>query len=581
MTELAEFAKTGAANIDEITESAARAMYLILSLVPLRSYMEQHALRPKIVPVVLVGVRVLDAMHELRPTISDDLRLARLGTSLRAMSFWLSAICGAWDIERARAEGLLRSALSWPSVYPPLESVLLNTLLADNGTFELQLSDRELRHTVARYLSLPVFASDVEAMFEQAHRSKNAAKYGGATTLFRAAGSHAPDRIDALLGQVISLLRAAVNEFHMRAVSLDEVAEALRLLGLALLDQHLVDLWRRRDLHRWEAVWQQSGTVFAKDESQTEITSSDVFDSGLGDPFKGPSQAPIHDARVEVDPQMLVSDALARTYMLDEYQLHPDQVGDPYSVLPTERAWVPNEWTKDWALLQLRDFLSGSSASQPDLEKSLSDLADGLKALYRRMDVGFELAAKELSLGRLGTDLTDVYTTARDAAIEELQKRLGSAWPRIREPIRGQLLESETQFQLQGRTRLGSQNLIALGYAGVLEAWIRAHLRSNITPRQTLASVAAALRRCAQYESAFEARSEEDRDLWRVTQRDREFWWKEVPGVLLDDGVSTWRNAVAHTAASPGWRRIESLRVRMLGEADMPGLLARTPERTA
>jgi hypothetical protein len=494
------------------------------------------------------------------------------------MGFWLSAICGGWDLERAHAEGILRSALLWPSVYPPLESVLLNTLLAGSGTFELQLSDRELRYTVARYLSLPAFASDVEAMFEQAHLSKNAAQYGGAATLFRAAGSHAPDRLEALLGQAISLLRAAVNEFQLRAVSLDEVTEALRLLRLALLDKHLVDLWRRLDLHRWEAVWTQNGTVFAHDGSQPEITSADVFDIWLGDPFKGPRRPPIHEARVEVDPQLLVSDALARIYMLDEYQLQPDQVGDPYSVLPMERAWVPDGWTKDWALLQLREFLGGSDASVPDMEKRLRDLADGLKALYRRMDVGFELAAKELSLGRVGTDLSDVYTTARDAAIEELQKRLGSAWPRIREPIRGQLLESETQFQLQGSTRIGSQNLIALGYAGALEAWIREQLGTTITSRQTLASIATALRRCAHYESAFDAPSKEDRELWMATQGDGEFWWKEVPGVLLDDGVSTWRNAVAHRAASPGWRRIESLRTIMLGEVGVPGLLARTPE---
>jgi hypothetical protein len=212
------------------------------------------------------------------------------------------------------------------------------------------------------------------------------------------------------------------------------------------------------------------------------------------------------------------------------------------------------------------------------MEKSLCDLADGLKALYRRMDVGFELAAKELSLGRLTTELNDVYTTARRTALEELQQRLDSAWPRIHEPIRGQLVESETQFQLQSTTRLASWNLIALGYAGVLEAWIQAHLALSRNSRLTLASLAERLRQCGQYHNTTVVPSDLS-DLWKLTQHDGVFWWKEIPGLLLDDGVSRWRNAIAHRAEPPGWQRIEALRTSMLGEPGVPGLLARTPER--
>jgi hypothetical protein len=470
MAELAEFAEAGSANdVGEITESAERSVYLIVSLVPLRLEIDDYGLRGDLTPVVSVAIRALDAMENMRPSISDNVGLVNLGVSLRAMGFWLSAICGGWDVERPRAEELLRSALSWPSLYSPVESVLLNYLLPDS-TFELRLSDRELRQTVARYLSLPVFTSDVETMFEQAHRSKDAGHYGGAATLFRAAGSHAPDRLNALLGEVISLLRAAVNEFHMRATSLAEVVEPLRLLRLALFDRHAVDLWRLSDMHRWKAVWDASGTVFAEQERSIELSSGDaVDDAALEVFFKRPHRPAIHEPRAEVDPESLVTDALARIYVLDEFQNGHDENGDPYSVMAMERSWAPSGWTKDWALLQLRDFLSGSSAGQ-DMERSLRDLDDGLRALYRRTDLGFELGAKELSLGRLDTELKGVYTSSREAALSELEQRLGPAWKRIEEPIRGQLVESETQFQLQGRSRLGSQNLIALGYASTLEA---------------------------------------------------------------------------------------------------------------
>jgi hypothetical protein len=185
-----------------------------------------------------------------------------------------------------------------------------------------------------------VLAPDVDALLAEAYHSLDSAGYGGAVALFRAASIRDPSRLEASLGEIAALVGAAVNDrWQWGAPNPDELANAVRRLR-DVAGTAALSNWQRHDAPRW------------------------------------------HDGNN--DPLLVAAREIAD---LCKYSYEKNN---------------PANYDGDWPLRQFQVLFGNPDDLQPQVDAGSQAIQHGLSAIYRLVETGINLSAKELHSPKSG-----------------------------------------------------------------------------------------------------------------------------------------------------------------------------------
>jgi len=462
--------------------------------------------------LLAAGELALESLDSLAEESGDSDMIVPISLYALPLGFWLGTFASGYLGNVDQGDRFVEKGLKWqPVLLGPLKSVLFAATWTSDPTLPLPW-ERALLDRLVGYLSLPLFAPDVDVFLEEGHRNLRVGELGSASVFFRGAAIHDPACVEAHTSLVLAQISTTWDEdWVWGGPSLADMESAISAFRQAANNADALEIWRTHT-ERWHYG--------------------------------------------ETDPLLLVAEALARLHVIEP------------------AAHIPKGFTGRWPLVQIRALFTAGMPGDEELHRRIRDLEDGQRAIYSRMDLGFQLAAKELSLAGLApTPPADSFAYARSRATVELQGHLGDAWRRLGEPAKTHLFEAESLYQLQAPGRLGAPVAVVQAYTGALEAWLRTLLGGD----QTLAGYAHDLQKLGRFTSRFDVPSEQQ-DLYGRTSSAREFWSTVVPTSTLGGRIHSVRNNAAHAKGSATWEDLENVRDLVLGEDDNPGLVAQAPD---
>src|SRR6266542_3648112 len=185
-----------------------------------------------------------------------------------------------------------------------------------------------------------VLMPDIDALLAEANKSLSSAGYGGAIALYRAASTRDPSRVEASLGEIASLCGAAINEeWEWGAPSPHQLESAVRRLRDVTGSAPALAMWQRLDAPQWH--------------------------------------------RGDDDPLLIAARDVADLYRFSDQKNNPAR----------------ND--ADWPLRLLRALFGNPDDLQPRVDAAAQAIQDGLSALYRLVETGINLSAKETTLAKI------------------------------------------------------------------------------------------------------------------------------------------------------------------------------------
>jgi hypothetical protein len=194
---------------------------------------------------------------------------------------------------RSTTDALTRVASNARTLFA--ESVLFTATSISDPTLPLPC-ERALLDRLVGYLSLPIFADDVDVFLEEGHRNSRKGEFGSASAFFRGAAIHQPARVAAHTGLVLAQDGTRWDEdWIWGRPDVGDMEIAISALRQAADNADGLEMWRT-DAERWH--------------------------------------------RGETDPLLLAAEVLSRLHVIEPV------------------AHIPKGFTDRWALVQLRTLFT-------------------------------------------------------------------------------------------------------------------------------------------------------------------------------------------------------------------------------